>query len=39
MALPEADAQSCLAELRDVLPQATAIGYVTEHKQAWICLE
>ena len=39
MALPEADAQSCLAELRDVLPQAAAIGYVTEHRQAWICLE
>lgn len=39
MALPEADAQSCLAELRDILPQAAAIGYVTEHRQAWICLE
>ena len=39
MALPEADAQSLSGRARDVLPQATAIGYVTEHKQAWICLE
>ena len=39
MALPEADARACLAELRDVLPQAAAVGYVTEREEAWICLE
>ena len=37
-ALPERDAQACLRELRDQIPQAAIIGYVTEKEEAFICL-
>ena len=39
MAIPEANAQACLAELQTVIPQAAIIGYVTESEEAAIYLE
>ena len=39
MALPEGDAEKCLAELREQIPQATVVGYVTETMDAAIYLE
>ena len=38
-ALPEAEAQSCLAQLRQAIPDAAIIGYVTEKEDAYIILE
>ena len=38
-ALPEAEAQSCLAQLRQAIPGAAIIGYVTEKEDAYIILE
>ena len=38
-ALPESEAQSCLAELRQTIPCAAIIGYVTEKEDAYIILE
>ena len=38
-ALPEAEAQSCLAQLRQTIPAAAIIGYVTEKEDAYIILE
>ena len=38
-ALPEAEAQSCLAQLRQTIPGAAIIGYVTEKEDAYIILE
>ena len=38
-ALPEAEAQSCLAQLRQAIPAAAIIGYVTEKEDAYIILE
>lgn len=38
-ALPEADAERCLAELKTVIPNAAIIGYVTEELDASIYLE
>ena len=38
-ALPAEDAAVCLAELRQVIPQAAIIGYVTEKEDAYIILE
>ena len=37
-ALPEKDAQACLRELQDQLPQAAIVGYVTEREEAFLCL-
>ena len=37
-ALPEQEAQACLRELRDKIPQAAIVGYVTEKEEAFICL-
>ena len=37
--LPEKAAQSCLRELRDRIPQAAIVGYVTEKEDAFLCLE
>ena len=37
--LPEKAAQSCLWELRDRIPQAAIVGYVTEKEDAFLCLE
>ena len=39
MALPEGDAEKCLAELREQIPQAAVVGYVTEAMDAAIYLE
>ena len=38
-ALPQACAEDCLAELREVCPQAAIIGHVTERQDAAIYLE
>jgi len=39
IALPEKDAAQCLDELRQSVPQAAAVGYVTEKMDAAIYLE
>ena len=39
MALPEAEAEKCLKELRDQIPQAAIVGYVTEPQEFAIYLE
>ena len=39
MALPEGEAEKCLAELREQTPQAAVVGYVTETMDAAIYLE
>ena len=39
IALPYAQAEACLAELKKQIPQAAMIGYVTEWEEAWIKLE
>lgn len=38
-AIPEAEAQSCLAQLRQTIPDAAVIGYVTEKEDFDIILE
>lgn len=38
-ALPETEAMECLRQLRDKVPQAAIVGYVTEKEEAFICLE
>ena len=38
-ALPEKDAEDCLRKLRDHIPQAAMVGYVTEKEDAFLCLE
>ena len=38
-ALPETEAMDCLRQLRDKVPQAAIVGYVTEKEEAFICLE
>lgn len=38
-AIPEAEAKRCLDELREQIPQAAIIGYVTEKEDAHIILE
>ena len=38
-ALPEAEAQRCLAQLHQAIPAAAIIGYVTEKEDAYIILE
>ena len=39
MAVDAADADACLRELRDAIPHAAAVGYVTEREENWIILE
>ena len=39
MAVAAADAGACLRELRDTIPTAAAVGYVTEKQDNWIILE
>ena len=39
MAVAEEDAEVCLRELRDAIPAAAAVGYVTEKQDSWIVLE
>ena len=39
IALPQACAADCLAQMQDVLPQAALIGYVTEEQDASVYLE
>ena len=39
MAVAEQDVEHCLHELRDSIPSAAAIGYVTERAENWILLE
>ena len=39
MAVAEKDAEVCLRELRDAIPTAAAVGYVTEKQDSWIVLE
>ena len=38
-ALPEQEAQACLARLKQVIPNAAIIGYVTEKEDPYIILE
>ena len=38
-ALPAEEAENCLAELRDSIPNAAIIGYVTEKEDAYLILE
>ena len=38
-ALPEKEAEACLRQLRDQIPQAAVVGYVTEKEDSFICLE
>lgn len=38
-ALPEAAAGQCLNELRERVPEAAVIGYVTKQEDAWMVLE
>ena len=38
-ALPAEEAEDCLAELRDSIPNAAIIGYVTEKEDAYLILE
>ena len=37
--LPEEHAQTCLRELRDSIPCAAIVGYVTEKEESFLCLE
>ena len=37
--LPKEDADDCLRELRQSIPQAAMVGYVTEKEDSWLCLE
>lgn len=39
IALPEEEAEDCLTKLKEKIPQASMIGYVTEKEDAWIKLE
>ena len=39
IAVAQEAAESCLAELRSVIPQAARVGYVTERMDAAIYLE
>ena len=39
MAIPEKEADACLHELKERILNASAVGYVTEREDAWICLE
>ena len=39
MAVDAADADACLKELQDTIPNAAAVGYVTEREENWIILE
>ena len=39
MAVDAADADACLKELQDAIPNAAAVGYVTEREENWIILE
>ena len=39
MAVAEEDAEACLRELRDTIPAAAAVGYVTEKQDNWFILE
>ncbi|MBR4888509.1 MAG: selenide, water dikinase SelD [Clostridia bacterium] len=38
-ALPESEAAECLAEMKEIIPQAEIIGYVREKEEAYIYLE
>ena len=39
MAVDPADAEACLRELRDAIPAASQVGYVTEKEENWLILE
>lgn len=39
MAVDPADAEACLRELRDSIPAAAQVGYVTERQDNWLILE
>ena len=39
MAVDPADAAACLRELRDAIPAAAQVGYVTERQDNWLILE
>ena len=39
MAVDPADAAACLRELRDSVPAAAQVGYVTERQDNWLILE
>ena len=37
--LPETEAQSCLAQMKQTVPEAAIVGYVTEKEDSDIILE
>ena len=39
IALPKENAEACLAKLKEKIPQAAMIGYVSEKEEAWIKVE
>ena len=39
MAVDPADAEACLREMRDAIPAAAQVGYVTEKEENWLILE
>ena len=39
MSVDPADAEACLRELRDAIPAAAQVGYVTEKEENWLILE
>ena len=38
-AIPAAEAEDCLAQLKQAIPNAAIIGYVTEKEDSYIILE
>jgi selenide,water dikinase len=38
-AIPEAEAEACLTQLKQAIPNAAIIGYVTEKEDSYIILE
>ena len=38
-AIPEAEAEACLNQLKQTIPDAAIIGYVTEKEDSYIILE
>jgi len=38
-ALPEKDASACLSRLRQDIPEAAAVGFVTEKEDSYLILE
>ena len=39
IALPEAEAEDCLRQLRESIPEAAIVGHVTQRQDSWITVE